>query len=136
RQCIHDVKATKEKKKIQRGSLPEKKKSAPRGRCAHRVFGAPAITVHAIGSRCRGAAGGGAMSKDIERQFEEQAKFWSGIASPNAVGRNLARELAAAIQGFERARGQLAFEDEPSGFEAALQETKERTPCRRREGGP
>ena len=68
------------------------------------------------------------MSKDIERQVEEQAKFWSGIAAPNAVGHNFARELAAAIQGFERARGQLAFGDEPSSFEAALQETKERTP--------
>jgi hypothetical protein len=70
----------------------------------------------------------GAMSKDIEQQFEEQAKFWSRIAPPNAVGHNFARELAAAVQGFERARGQLAFEDEPSSFEAALQETKERTP--------
>ena len=68
------------------------------------------------------------MSKDIERQIEELAKFWSGIAPPNAVGHNFARELAAAIQGFERARGQLAFGDEPSSFEAALQETKERTP--------
>jgi hypothetical protein len=36
--------------------------------------------------------------------------------------------LADAIQGFERARGQLVFEDEPSSFEAALQETKERMP--------
>ena len=68
------------------------------------------------------------MSKDIERQIEEQAMFWSGIAPPNAVGHNFAREWAAAIQAFERARGQLEFEDEPSSFEAALQETKERTP--------
>jgi hypothetical protein len=68
------------------------------------------------------------MSKDIEHQVEEQAKFWSGIVPPNAVGHAFARELAAAIQGFARARGQLAFEDEPSSFEAALQETKERMP--------
>ena len=67
------------------------------------------------------------MSKDIERQDEEQAKVWSGIAPPNAVGRDFARGLADAIQGFELARGQLAFEDEPSSFEAALQETKEPT---------
>jgi hypothetical protein len=68
------------------------------------------------------------MSKDIEHQVEEQAKFWSGIAPPNAAGHSFARDFAAAIQGFERARGQLAFEDEPSSFEVALQETKERTP--------
>jgi hypothetical protein len=68
------------------------------------------------------------MSKDIERQVEEQAKVWSGIAPPNAASRDFARGLADAIQGFERARGQLVFEDEPSSFEAALQETKERMP--------
>jgi len=68
------------------------------------------------------------MSKDIERKVEEQAKFWSGIAPPNAASHDFARELAATIQGFERARGQLSFEDEPSSFEAALQETKERAP--------
>jgi len=68
------------------------------------------------------------MTKDIERQVEEQAKFWSRITPPNAVGHNFARELAATVQGFERVRGQLAFEDEPSSFEAALQDTKERTP--------
>jgi hypothetical protein len=68
------------------------------------------------------------MSKDIERQVEEQANFWSGIAPPNEAGRDFARGLAEALRGFERARGQLAFEDEPSSFEAVLQETKERTP--------
>jgi hypothetical protein len=46
----------------------------------------------------------------------------------NAASRGFARGLAEVIHGFERARGQLAFEDEPSSFEAALQETKERTP--------
>jgi hypothetical protein len=75
-----------------------------------------------------GAVGGGAMSKDIERQVEEQAKVWSGIAPPNAASLDFARGLAEAMQGFERARGQLVFEDEPSSFEAALQETKERAP--------
>ena len=33
------------------------------------------------------------MSKDIERQIEEQAKFWSGIAPPNAASHDFAREL-------------------------------------------
>jgi len=68
------------------------------------------------------------MSKNIEHQVEEQAKVWSGVQPPNAASPEFARGLAAAIQGFERTRGQLIFEDEPSSFEAALQETKERTP--------
>src|SRR5215813_1731351 len=76
----------------------------------------------------RGAVGGGVMRKDIERQVEEQAKIWSGIAPPNAASRDFARGLVEVMQGLERARGQLVFEDEPSSFEAALQETKERTP--------
>ena len=68
------------------------------------------------------------MSKDIERQVEQQAKFWSGIAPPNAAAGEFASGLAAVIAGLERVRGDLLFEDEPSSFEAALQETKERTP--------
>jgi hypothetical protein len=66
------------------------------------------------------------MGKDIERQVEEQVKIWSGIAPPNATSRDFARGLAETVQNFERARGQLVFEDEPPSFEAALQETKER----------
>jgi hypothetical protein len=66
------------------------------------------------------------MSKDIERQVEEQAKAWSGIAPPNSTSRDFALGLAETVKGFERARGQLVFENEPSSFEAALQETKER----------
>lgn len=68
------------------------------------------------------------MSKDIERQVAEQAHAWSGIAPPNRASRDFSRGLVEAMQGFERTRGQLVFEDEPSSFEAALQETKERTP--------
>ena len=68
------------------------------------------------------------MSEDIERHVEEQAKIWSGIMPPCVASRDFARGLAETIRGFERARGQLMFEDEPSSFEAALQETKERTP--------
>jgi hypothetical protein len=66
------------------------------------------------------------MSKDIERQVEEQVKAWSGITPPNSRSRDFARGLADTVRGFERARGQLVFENEPSSFEAALQETRER----------
>jgi hypothetical protein len=76
----------------------------------------------------RGAVSGEVMNEDIERHVEEQAKVWSGIAPPNAASRDFARGLTEVMQGFERARGQLVFEDEPSSFAAALQETKERTP--------
>jgi hypothetical protein len=68
------------------------------------------------------------MTQNIEHQVEEQAKFWSGVAPPNAASEEFARGLAQIAKGFERSRGQMAFEDEPSSFEAALQEIKERTP--------
>jgi hypothetical protein len=68
------------------------------------------------------------MSEDIERLVEKQTKLWSGIALPHAVAREFTGGLAAVIRGFEGVRGDLVFEDEPSSFEAALQETKERTP--------
>ena len=48
-----------------------------------------------------------------------------GITPPNDPARRLAAELADTIAAFEALRGTLAFEDEPSSFEAALQATKE-----------
>ena len=68
------------------------------------------------------------MTPKIERQVEEQAKLWSGIAPPNAASEEFARGLAEIAKGFERLRGQMAFEEEPSSFEAALDEIKEQTP--------
>ena len=64
------------------------------------------------------------MSEDIERQVEDR----SGITAPNVRSREFARGSADTVLGFARLRGQLVFEDEPSSFEAALQETKERSP--------
>ena len=68
------------------------------------------------------------MTQKIERQVEEQAKLWSGVAPPNAASEEFARGLAEIAKGFERMRGQMAFEDEPTSFEAALHEIKEQTP--------
>ena len=65
------------------------------------------------------------MAKTIERAVEEQAKLWSGIGPPNPASDDFARGLAEVAKGFERIRGQLVFEDEPSSFEAALHEIKE-----------
>jgi hypothetical protein len=69
-----------------------------------------------------------AMAEKIERQVAEQAKLWSGVSPPNSASEEFARGLADIAKGFERIRGEMAFEDEPSSFEAALRETKEQTP--------
>ena len=62
---------------------------------------------------------------DLARTIEASVAAWSGIMPPNDPARRLAADLAATIAAFEALRGTLAFEDEPSSFEAALQETKE-----------
>ncbi len=66
------------------------------------------------------------MAKNMEQLVEEQVSAWSGVVPPNAESAKLAQALAGVVDGFEKLRGQLQFEDEPSSFEAALQETKER----------
>jgi hypothetical protein len=68
------------------------------------------------------------MSEKIERVVQQQAVAWSGVKPPNPAGEEFAAGLAGVVRGFEKLRGELAFEDEPSTFEAALQETKERRP--------
>jgi len=61
----------------------------------------------------------------FETAVESTIARWHGIKPPNAPAKRLAAELAATIKAFHALRGTLAFEDEPSGFEAALQATKE-----------
>lgn len=61
-------------------------------------------------------------------QAEAYVERWFGIQPPNDPGRRLMAELAETIRAFERLRGTLVFEDEPSSFEAALRATKEPTP--------
>ena len=65
------------------------------------------------------------MPKPLTELVAEQSEAWTGITQPNAAAGEMAGLLAASIAGFERLRGQLVFEDEPSSFEAALQATKE-----------
>jgi hypothetical protein len=62
----------------------------------------------------------------FETSVEATIARWFGIQAPNAPARRMAADLAAIIEAFEAQRGTLAFEDEPSSFEAALQATKER----------
>ncbi|WP_376984441.1 hypothetical protein [Bosea sp. R86505] len=68
------------------------------------------------------------MQTPLREIVAVQARTWSGIEQPNEAAGVMADALAGTIAGFEALRGQLAFEDEPSSFEAALQETKEPQP--------
>ena len=61
----------------------------------------------------------------FETLIEATIARWHGIDAPNEPAKRLAADLANTIQAFEAVRGTLAFEDEPSSFEAALQATKE-----------
>jgi hypothetical protein len=62
----------------------------------------------------------------FETSVEATIARWHDIKPPNEPAKRLAAELADTIKAFEALRGTLAFEDEPSSFEAALQATKER----------
>jgi hypothetical protein len=64
----------------------------------------------------------------IEALAAAQAKAWSGVSCPSATAESFAAALAGVVAGFERLHGELQFEEEPSSFEAALDETKERAP--------
>jgi hypothetical protein len=63
---------------------------------------------------------------DFLAEIEQTIARWHGIAAPNEPARRMAADLADTIRAFEALRGTLVFEDEPSSFEAALLETKER----------
>ena len=56
---------------------------------------------------------------------ETYIEQWHGILPPNDPGRRIAADLAGTIKAFEAQRARLRFEDEPSSFEATLQECKE-----------
>ncbi len=61
----------------------------------------------------------------FDKLIESSIHQWHGIEPPNNPAKRLAAELAATIAAFEKLRGTLVFEDEPSSFESALQATKE-----------
>lgn len=65
------------------------------------------------------------MPSDLLPLAENTAAFWSAVVPPNAAALEMTRGLGPVMAGFEALRGTLAFEDEPSSFEAALQATKE-----------
>jgi len=50
---------------------------------------------------------------------------WSGVALPNAAARHGLADFIALIGELEALHGSMAFEDEPSSFEAALRDCRE-----------
>ena len=63
----------------------------------------------------------------LRSQIETVIGSWYGIALPNEAAHRFISGLAATAPQFAAFRGRLTFEDEPAGFEAALQATKEPT---------
>lgn len=58
-------------------------------------------------------------------EIEQTIARWHGITAPNEPARRMAADLIETVRAFEALRGTIAFEDEPSSFEAALRETRE-----------
>ncbi|MBB95445.1 MAG: hypothetical protein CML68_12745 [Rhodobacteraceae bacterium] len=65
------------------------------------------------------------MSDDLAKLFEDVARTWSSVPLPNPVGVQMALPLQDTITGLAAEHGRMAFEEEPSSFDAALQATKE-----------
>ena len=55
----------------------------------------------------------------------EAIRRWQGVSVPNAAARHGLAEMAGLIAALEKLRGTMQFEEEPSGFEAALQACRE-----------
>lgn len=65
------------------------------------------------------------MEPEIVPPTVEAIRRWSGVAPPNAAALHGLADMAQLIAEIERVRAGLVFEDEPSGFEAALRDLKE-----------
>ncbi|MBS0561073.1 MAG: hypothetical protein JSR21_13565 [Proteobacteria bacterium] len=62
---------------------------------------------------------------DFLAMTEADIARWFGIAAPNEPARRMAADMAQIIAAFEKVRGTLKFEDEPSSFEQALLDTRD-----------
>lgn len=58
-------------------------------------------------------------------QLEAMVARWHGVTAPNEPARRMAADLANTIAVFEKLRGTLKFEDEPSSFDAILHDLRE-----------
>ena len=61
----------------------------------------------------------------LVRPTMDAIRRWQGVAVPNAAARIGLADFEALIEALEALRGEMAFEEEPSGFEAALQACKD-----------
>jgi len=52
-------------------------------------------------------------------------RSWHGVSVPNPAARHALADFEGLIAALEELRGDLVFEDEPAGFEAALQACKD-----------
>jgi hypothetical protein len=68
------------------------------------------------------------MPKSIRQIAKDQIESWVNLSPPNPMADTFVDGFASVIEGYQKLRGQLEFEDEPSSFEAALEETKEPSP--------
>jgi hypothetical protein len=50
---------------------------------------------------------------------------WQGVAVPNAAARHGLADFEALIADLAKLRGEMAFEEEPAGFEAALRDCRD-----------
>lgn len=58
-------------------------------------------------------------------QLELTIARWHGVTALNEPARRMAADLANTITAFEKLRGTLKFEDEPSSFDAVLHDLRE-----------
>jgi hypothetical protein len=63
---------------------------------------------------------------DLLRLMEQGVLAWSGVALPNAAAAQALKDMPHLATELAALRGMLRFEDEPAGFDAALQAEKER----------
>ena len=65
------------------------------------------------------------MEPSLVLPIMEMIRAWSGVSVPNAAARHGLADHLALIAELEALRGSMVFEDEPSGFEAALRDCQE-----------
>jgi hypothetical protein len=65
------------------------------------------------------------MEPSLVLPMMEMIRAWSGVSVPNAAARHGLADHLALIAELEALRGSMVFEDEPSGFEAALRDCQE-----------
>jgi hypothetical protein len=66
------------------------------------------------------------MEPELVAPTMEAIRRWAGIDTPNEAARLGLADFEALIAEVEAVRAAMEFEDEPSGFEAALSELKEK----------